>query len=110
MEEFVKGDIIVLPFPFSDFSYQKKRPALVVAVPEGNDIIVCQITSHAHSDNYSIELEDRNFTKGSLNLKSYIRPNKIINIDKSIILYKPGTIQHTKLEEVINSIISILQN
>ena len=81
-------------------------------VPAGSAYFVQtdRLTSHAHSDNYSIELEDRNFTKGSLNLKSYIRPNKIINIDKSIILYKPGTIQHTKLEEVINSIISILQN
>jgi len=31
MERFVKGDIVVLPFPYSDFSASKKRPALVLA-------------------------------------------------------------------------------
>jgi mRNA interferase MazF len=31
MGTFVKGDVVVAPFPFSDLSAAKKRPALVVA-------------------------------------------------------------------------------
>ena len=31
MERFVKGDVVVVPFPFSDLSMVKRRPALVVA-------------------------------------------------------------------------------
>ncbi|HLC36168.1 MAG TPA: type II toxin-antitoxin system PemK/MazF family toxin, partial [archaeon] len=31
MEKFVKGDIVVLPFPFTDQSGEKKRPALIAA-------------------------------------------------------------------------------
>jgi mRNA interferase MazF len=38
MEGFVKGDIIVIPFLFSDLSGSKKRPALVLADLQGNDI------------------------------------------------------------------------
>jgi mRNA interferase MazF len=45
MERFVKGDIVVIPFPFSDLSGSKKRPALVLADLQGDDIILCQITS-----------------------------------------------------------------
>ncbi len=52
MEEFVKGDIVVLPFPFSDLSKSKKRPALVAAILEGDDIVLCQITSEARVDSY----------------------------------------------------------
>jgi mRNA interferase MazF len=37
METFVKGDIVIVPFPFSDLSNSKKRPALVLANLEGND-------------------------------------------------------------------------
>jgi len=43
--KFVKGDVVVLPFPFSDLSAVKRRPALVVAALTGEDVILCQITS-----------------------------------------------------------------
>ena len=32
MGKFVKGDIVVIPFPFSDLSGSKRRPALVIAM------------------------------------------------------------------------------
>ncbi|WP_217177987.1 hypothetical protein [Methanoplanus limicola] len=44
MEKFVKGEVLAVPFPFSDLSDFKRRPVLVIATPEGEDIIVCQIT------------------------------------------------------------------
>jgi len=45
MGKFVKGDIVVLSYPFSDFSGVKRRPALVIADLNGDDVILCQITS-----------------------------------------------------------------
>ena len=100
MEEFVKGDVVVLPFPFSDLSKSKKRPALVVANLEDQDIILCQITSEVRVDNYSIVLSNNDFKKGSLNLTSIIRPNRLFTADKSIILYKIGSLKESKIKEV----------
>lgn len=37
MEKFVKGDIVVIPFPFSDLSRNKKRPAFVIKDLPDND-------------------------------------------------------------------------
>ncbi len=51
MATFVKGDVVIVPFPFSDLSQAKRRPALVVAKLTGDDLILCQITSQAVSDN-----------------------------------------------------------
>ena len=45
MGAFVKGDVGAIPFPFSDLSGTKRRPAFVVNQPEGSDIILAQITS-----------------------------------------------------------------
>lgn len=45
MERFVKGNVVVVPFPFSDLTQAKRRPALIIAELEGNDLILCQITS-----------------------------------------------------------------
>jgi len=54
MEKFIKGDVVVIPFPFSDLTQSKRRPALVIAVLHGDDIILCQITSKNVTDEYAI--------------------------------------------------------
>jgi mRNA interferase MazF len=55
MERFIKGDVAVVPFPFSDLTAAKRRPALIIAELSGDDLILSQITSHKIIDPYSIE-------------------------------------------------------
>ena len=110
MERFVKGDVVVLPFPFSNLSNYKKRPAFVIVQLEGDDIILCQITSKFRKDKYSVILENSNLKEGNLNLTSRIRPNKIFTADKSMILYKIGSLTDEKINEVINSVVCILKS
>ena len=105
----MKGDVVVLPFPFSDLSSSKKRPALVAANLEGDDLILCQITSKKRIDNYSIILKNNDFKKGSLNLTSMIRPNRLFTADKSIISYKIGMLNGSKIKEVEANIIKIFK-
>jgi mRNA interferase MazF len=66
----VKGDVIVVPFPFSDLTQAKRRPALVVAELQGDDLLLCQITSQRIRDNDAIPLEDTGFQSGSLKQSS----------------------------------------
>jgi mRNA interferase MazF len=108
MEKFIKGDIVVLPFPFSDLSTSKKRPALVLANLPGDDIILCQITSQNIKDQFAIDLPDSEVTSGRLNKHSNLRPNRIFTADKSIVLYKLGTISKNKFKEVRDQIVKLL--
>ncbi|CAN5733391.1 type II toxin-antitoxin system PemK/MazF family toxin [soil metagenome] len=107
MGRFIKGDVVVLPFPFSDLTANKKRPALVVANLSGDDIIVCLITSQTAKDNYAISLSNADFTSGSLKQNSNIRPNRIFTADSNIVLYRIGTLQKKKAEEVIDKLVEI---
>jgi len=109
MARFVKGDVVVVPFPFSDLSRAKRRPALVVAELEGGDQILCQITSQVIRDQYSIILDDPDFESGGLNRESRIRPNRLFTADTQLILYRAGHLKVEKLEEVISCIIRILR-
>jgi mRNA interferase MazF len=90
-------------------SQTKRRPALVVAPLEGDDIILCQITSHAREDSYSVRLEEGDFATGGLRLSSRIRPNRLFTADASIVLYRAGTISATKLDEVVARLIAIIR-
>jgi len=109
MERFVAGDIVVVPFPFSDLSTSKRRPALVLADLTGKDIILCQITSQFNKDQYAIELINSDFESGNLKEKSNIRPSRIFTADKGIILYKVGSIVSQKFNEVIERLQSLIK-
>lgn len=110
MEGLVKGDVVILLFPFSDLSSSRRRPAVVVAKLSGDDLILTQITSSAiRSDEYAVILEASDFKQGQLPVSSLIRPNKLFTADKSIISSKVGTLNEDKVKEVQEAIIGILK-
>ena len=109
MAKFVKGDVVVVPFPFSDLSQSKRRPALVIAVLEGNDAILCQITSKTIKDTYSISVNDTDFASGSLRQPGNIRPNRLFTAGSHIILYRAGSIKKEKLTQVVERIVEIIK-
>jgi mRNA interferase MazF len=109
MGKFVKGDVVVVPFPFSDLTANKKRPALVVASLIGDDVILCQITSKTVSDTYAIPLTETDFKTGTLHQESNIRPNRLFTADAHIILRKTGTLTIEKLKEVVAKIIEMIK-
>ena len=109
MAKFVKGDVVVIPFPFSDLSQSKRRPALVLAPLQGNDTILCQITSKNIKDNYAISVDEADFESGSLKQAGNIRPNRLFTADTHIILYRIGIIKKNKLNQVINKVVEIIK-
>ncbi|MBN1150548.1 type II toxin-antitoxin system PemK/MazF family toxin [candidate division WOR-3 bacterium] len=110
MEGFVRGEVVVIPFPFSDLTNSKKRPALIVSRLKGDDVILCQITSKTIKDDYAIEILDSDFNKGSLNQPSNIRPNKLFTADKKIIRRSVGNLNDKKFDKVIEKIVQIIEN
>jgi len=109
LENFVKGDVVVVPFPFTDLTQAKRRPALVISVLEGYDLILCQITSKTVKDNYAIMIEDEDFELGGLKQVSNIRPNRIFTADSNIILYKIGHLKVNMLSLIIEKLIEIIK-
>jgi mRNA interferase MazF len=109
MAKLVKGDVVVVPFPFSDLTQSKRRPALVISTLEGEDVILCQITSQSLRDSYAIAIKDEDFESGSLKQKSNVRPNRIFTADSHIVLYRIGNLKKEKLNDVIEKVVSIIR-
>ena len=108
MEKFVKDDIVVIPFPFSDLSGAKRRPALVLADLQGDDIILCQITSQMTKDKYAISINDKDYISNKLTVLSNIRSNRIFTADKNIIIRRVSSINGNALENVIKQLFEII--
>jgi mRNA interferase MazF len=65
----------------------------------GDDLILCQITSQAHRDSYSVLLDSGDFESGRLNVSSYIRPNRLFTVEQSVVLYTAARVSRSKLDE-----------
>jgi mRNA interferase MazF len=110
LEGLVKGDIIVIEFPYSDLSAWKRRPALVIKIPKGEDILICQITSESYEKVMEVPINKEDFSDGSLKKNSYIRIDKIASIEKSLIKYKIGSLKNKKFLDILEKIIYFLKN
>lgn len=108
MGVFTKGDVVVAPLDFSDFSNFKRRPALVIAAPKGLDPILCMITSRARNDGYDVPLTKADFESGGLRADSFVRSCHLFSVDESIIEYQAGKLKDEKVKEVIANIIALL--
>ncbi len=102
-----KGEVVVVPFPFSDLSTTKKRPAVVLVTTKGEDIILAQITSQLSFSEFSINIKKEDFATGKLPVASYIKTNKLFSADKRIIIKKVGKLKQSKIKEIELSLVNL---
>ena len=105
------GDIILVPFPFTDQTISKKRPAVVVSSDAYNndrpDIILMAVTSQLRHLGKTGEAAIKNWKAAGLLKPSLIKPI-ITTIEKNLVLKKLGRLskkdRHT-LQETLQTII-----
>jgi len=98
-------DIILIPFPYSDLTGSKKRPALIVSnekINKTQDRICCLITSKSHKEDILITKDS--FEEGNLPFKSWIKSHRIFTINEKIILNKLCTINNKFYDIILKKI------
>lgn len=109
MEAFASGQIVLLPFPFSDLSANKLRPALVLADAGRGDWVLCQITSKPYADVNAIVIKDTDFVQGGLQRISYARAGKLFTANQSLFQANAGVLTAERHAQVVDAIIALLQ-
>lgn len=107
MGAFAAGSVVLIPFPFSDLSRTKLRPAVVLATLDKGDCILCQVTSQPY-DSRAIPLNQHDFAEGSLQRTSYARPGKLFTAHDSLLQREAGKLTddalYTLREQVVKTI------
>src|SRR3989344_7725451 len=110
MERFVAGEVVVLEFPFSDLMSFKRRPALIIKIPKGEDLIICQITATSQEKSLEIPLVNKDFKEGELKRNSFVRIDKITTIKNTRIKYKIGLLKQEKFKDILEKLCNFLKN
>lgn len=89
-----RASVVVIPFPFSDLSGTKLRPAILLAEAEHNDWLCCQITRNPLSDPEAVRLTNKSLRQGSLVAPvSYARPFKLFAVNEAVIFKHVATLK-----------------
>lgn len=100
-KNFEKGDIVLVPFPFSDLSKNKVRPAVVLA-SDKEDYVFIFITATKPKGALYLEVIPSKYN--NLKAESYIRYTKFASLDGSIVLGKIGALSNNDFKELKKSI------
>lgn len=104
------GQVATLPFPFSNLSRNKLRPAVLLARASHQDWIVCQITSNPFGNPRSLLLSASEFASGTLDHTSYVRPGKIFTAHETLIARIVGTLKPAMLETIHRAVIDVIRS
>lgn len=100
-----KGDIVLIPFPFTDLSGAKNRPALVLA-SSSYDITVAFISTQLKwKEDTDVTLKPTN--KNGLKKESIIRLSKLATIDKELAIGLLGEVNEKDIQLINRNIIKI---
>lgn len=102
--------VVLLPFPFSDLSASKLRPALVLADAGRGDWLLCQITSKAYGDALAVEISDADFESGGLRLVSQARPAKLFTAHQSLIRAVVGQLSAQAHGRVCAAVVAVVSD
>lgn len=99
-------DIVLLPFPFTDLTGTKRRPALILSGKNYNsknkDRICCALTSNPERFGDGITINNGDLDSGHLDLDSVIIPCKIFTIHTKIIAKTKGRLKIERSKAVVN--------
>ena len=102
-----KGDIILIPFPFTDLAGNKKRPAIVLA--SGNlDIVVAFVSAQIKwKENTDVFLKPT--IENGLKKDSIVRLSKLATLDKDLAIGLIGQVDEDAIKSINKSLIKVLE-
>jgi len=112
MTTYNKWEVVLVPFPFTDLSFAKRRPALIVSPDSynasGQDIVIAYLTSQINSSPRLGDYHLQKWKEVGLPKPSMIRM-KFATIDKSIIIKKLGELKTSDCNGIENNILSFFK-
>ena len=111
MTRFNKGDVVLVPFPFSDQSITKRRPAVIISSDIYNntsqDILIMAITGQTRGPMGIGEFLVENWSGAGL-LKSSAVKSAISTIEKRLVLKKLGSLSSKDLSALEKALKELL--
>ena len=103
------GEVVLVPFPFSDLSEYKIRPVVCLADAGRGDFVCCMVTSISYGDPDAEPLGPADFDTGGLLTPSFARPGKLSTLNSKILVRVVGTLTPVAFDRVRSAVVAMLR-
>jgi len=101
-----RGDLALVPFPFTDLSSAKRRPVLLLADPDGyGDFLAVAVTSRPHHSN-AIAIGDQDISSGALPASSWVRTDRVVTLNAALVRKVFGSASAGFVDRVVREVCS----
>jgi len=105
MTKYRQGDIVLLPYPYTDLSNTKQRPVVIISRNSINKqiFIVAKITSVIRTDEFSFLIKPTDIDT-NLKYESEVRTNELFTVHSSLIIKKFSSFKKETLKKLSDRI------
>lgn len=100
---FQRGDVVLVPFPFTDLQSQKVRPAVVLSSREYHasepDLILGAITTNLSAATGTVDYVLREWQVANLRYPSAFKP-LLFTLEPTLVLHQVGRLTANDLNEI----------
>lgn len=96
-----RGDLVLIPFPFSDLQATKKRPVLALTSPDRHGDFICLAVTSVPRPSPNILIDTTNLSRGSLPKVSWVRVDKVFTLDHRLMIKELGRLNNGTLNRIL---------
>lgn len=109
-----KGDVVLVPFPFTNLQQTKLRPAVVLwADTNGQDVTLCFVSSqdidNLNLGEFVLSLSDPDFSETGLKVDSKVRVTRLLTVERKLITRRIGKLSTSQLQQLNITMIQSFQ-
>lgn len=102
------GDLVGIPFPYSDLNAGKRRPVLIISQQDRHGDIICVAVTSVPTKESAVFIDDTSMKTGHLPRQSWIRCDKLFTLNTSIITGQYGSLNNSAYNSVKEKICTYL--
>ena len=102
------GDLVGIPFPYSDLQAEKRRPVLVITQQDRHGDFICAAVTSAPTAESAVPIDNTFMKSGQLPRQSWIRCDKLFTLGKSVIIRHYGSLDDNAFNSVKGRICAYL--
>ena len=95
------GDLVLIPFPFSDLQATKKRPVLVLTSPDRHGDFISLAVTSVPQPSPNILIDSTHLSTGSLPKISWVRVDKVFTLDHRLMIKELGRLNNRTMRQIL---------